>query len=70
LVDIRLMTFRLQTAKRLLYNNDSTWFDTAVALLRRAGGMGLDEHLFLIKLEESLKISHLSTNLFWKAGKF
>lgn len=55
LVDIRsrLMTFRLQAAQRLLYNNDSAWFNTAVVLLRRAGGMGLDKHLFLMKLEEN-----------------
>ncbi len=52
LVDIRsrLMAFRLQAAQRLLYNSDIAWLNTAVALLRKAGNMGLDKHLFLMEL--------------------
>ncbi len=48
LVDIRsrLMAFRLQAAQRLLYNSDIAWLNTAVALLRKVGNMGLDKHLF------------------------
>lgn len=50
LVDIktRIMAFRFQTAKRLLYGVDVSWSEVACALLRRAGGMGLDRHLFLM----------------------
>jgi len=55
LVDIRsrLMAFRLQAAQRLLYYGDIAWSNTAVALLRKAGNMGLDKHLFLLNLNET-----------------
>lgn len=50
LVDIRsrIKTFRLQTAKRLLYGKDVSWTGVACALLRKAGNMGLDRHFFLM----------------------
>ncbi len=50
LVDIRsrVRAFRLQTAQRLLYGEDVSWAGVACALLRRAGSMGFDRHLFLI----------------------
>ncbi|XP_055770762.1 glutamate receptor-interacting protein 1-like [Salvelinus fontinalis] len=44
------MAFRLQAAQRLLYSDGSSWVDTAYALMRRAGCLGLDKHLFLLKL--------------------
>ncbi len=55
LVDIRsrLMAFHLQAAQRLLYNSDIAWLNTAVALLRKVGNMGLDKHLFLMELNET-----------------
>lgn len=55
LVDIkaRIMTFCLQTAQRLLYNSYFAWMNTATALLRRVGGIGLDKYLFLRHLQES-----------------
>lgn len=55
LVDIkaRIMAFRLKAVQRLLYNKDFAWMNTALALLRKAGGMGLDKHLFLMNLQES-----------------
>lgn len=58
LVDIksRIMTFRLQAAQRLLYDNNSAWMDTAKALLRKAGGMGFDKHLFLMQLQEAAMV--------------
>lgn len=53
LVDIksRIKTFRLQTVKRFLYGVDVSWSGVACALLRRAGGMGLDKHLFLLDIQ-------------------
>ncbi|MCI4376030.1 hypothetical protein PGIGA_G00183470 [Pangasianodon gigas] len=46
------MTFRLQAAQRFLYQRTSTWQDTATVLLRRAGGMGFDKYLFVMKPQE------------------
>ena len=53
LVDIssRIMAFRLHAAQRLLYRDGSSWVDTAYILMRRVGCLGLDKHLFLLKLE-------------------
>lgn len=53
LVDInsRIKYFRLQTAKRLLYGKDISWAGVACSLLRKAGSMGLDRHLFLMDTE-------------------
>nr|XP_046223606.1 deleted in malignant brain tumors 1 protein-like [Oncorhynchus gorbuscha] len=53
LVDIssRITAFRLQAAQRLLYRDCSSWAETAYTLMRRAGCLGLDKHLFLLKLE-------------------
>lgn len=53
LVDIKS---RLTAAQRLLYNSDIAWLNTAVALLRKAGNMGLDKHLFLLNLNETTLI--------------
>ncbi|MCJ8730194.1 hypothetical protein PDJAM_G00181370 [Pangasius djambal] len=47
-----ITTFRLQAAQRFLYQRTSTWQDRATVLLRRAGGMGFDKHLFLVKPQE------------------
>ncbi len=54
LVDIgsRVKAFRLQTAQKLLYGGDVGWAETACALLRRAGNMGLDRHLFLMNINK------------------
>ncbi|XP_064843632.1 uncharacterized protein LOC135555246 [Oncorhynchus masou masou] len=53
LVDIssRITAFRLQAAQGLLYRDCSSWIETAYTLMRRAGCLGLDRHLFLLKLE-------------------
>jgi len=44
--------------------------DTAIALLRRAGGMGFDRHLFLIQLQERemVDLSPFS-DLCWRPGR-
>ncbi|KAK3509821.1 hypothetical protein QTP70_012405 [Hemibagrus guttatus] len=54
-VDIRsrITTFRLQAAQKLLYHSSMSWKDRATVLLRKAGEMGLDKHLFLMKLHET-----------------
>lgn len=54
LVDVksRIHAFRLQAAKRFLYQKDLLWTPTACAILQRAGGLGLDKHLFLMKLKD------------------
>ncbi len=54
LVDIRsrVRAFRLQTTQRLLYGEEVIWAGVACALLRRAGSMGFDRHLFLMDIEK------------------
>ncbi len=54
LVDIisRVKTFRLQVAQRLLYGKDVSWAGIACTLLRKAGNMGLDRHLFLMEINK------------------
>lgn len=66
LIDIRarLRTFRMQTVQRLLYGVDVCWAEVACALLRRAGNMGLDRHLFLMDINR-LDLSGLS--LFYRS---
>ncbi len=61
LVDInsRIKAVRLQTAKRLLYGKDVSWARVACSLLRKAGSMGLDRHLFLMDTE-SVDLSGLT----------
>lgn len=53
LVDIasRVTGFRLQAAQRLLYNFGLPWTDMACLLLRRAGRLGYNKHLFLLQHE-------------------
>ena len=50
-VGSKVTAFRLQAAQRLLYERDVSWRETACALLRKAGGLGLDRHLLLMELE-------------------
>ena len=45
----RITAFRLQTAQRLLDSFGLPWIDTACVLLRRAGRLGYDKHLFLLQ---------------------
>uniref|UniRef100_A0A669D6D2 Reverse transcriptase domain-containing protein n=1 Tax=Oreochromis niloticus TaxID=8128 RepID=A0A669D6D2_ORENI len=54
LIDVlsRTATFRLQTAQRLLYGCGHSWMFSAQLLLRRAGRLGLDKHLFLLMLDQ------------------
>lgn len=61
LVDIRsrVKAFRLQTVKKLLYGEDVSWAEVACTLLRRAGNMGLDRHLFLMDINK-IDLSGLS----------
>jgi hypothetical protein len=47
----RVAAFRLKAVQRLLYHTDVGWREPACALLRRAGGLGLDWQLFLMRLE-------------------
>ncbi|KAI4872000.1 hypothetical protein NFI96_008836 [Prochilodus magdalenae] len=53
LIDIRsrVAVLRLQAAQRFLYCGHHPWIDVACALLRAAGRMGLDRHLFYISLD-------------------
>lgn len=55
LMDIksRVIAYRLQTAQRLLYTHGLSWMDTARLLLRRAGRLGYDKHLFLLRPGEA-----------------
>lgn len=46
----RVKAFRLQTVKGLLYGEDVSWAEVACNLLRKAGNMGLDRHLFLMDI--------------------
>lgn len=52
LVDVRsrLMAYRIQTAQRLLYQKDIAWAHTARFILKSAGGLRLDKHLFIMDL--------------------
>jgi len=54
LVDIRsrVKTFRLKVDQRLLYGKDVSWAAIACTLLRKAGNMGLDRHLFLMDIKK------------------
>ncbi|KAL7884447.1 hypothetical protein AOLI_G00072170 [Acnodon oligacanthus] len=54
LIDLesRAAAFRLKAAQRLLYHSDLCWKESAHALLRMAGRMGLDRHLFLLNADE------------------
>lgn len=49
-ITARIAAFRLQMAQRLLYSLSLPWTDTACVLLRRAGRLGYDKHLFLLQL--------------------
>ncbi|KAI4886392.1 hypothetical protein NFI96_001747 [Prochilodus magdalenae] len=53
LIDIRsrVAVLRLQAAQRFLYHGHHPWIDVACALLRSAGRMGLDRHLFYLSLD-------------------
>lgn len=66
----RIMTFRLQIFQRLLYYNNASWMKTAFALLGRAGGMGLDKHLFPMQLQDDDRVDltsfYKSTLEAWK----
>ncbi len=55
-----IKAFRLQTAQRLLYGDNVCWFEIACALLRNAGIMALDHHLFLMNIE-NLNLTGLTT---------
>ncbi len=70
----RIKAFRLQTAQRLLYDDNVCWFEIACALSRNAGSMALDRHLFLMDIE-NLNLTGLTTFYrsilnAWKVFKF
>ncbi|KAI4885436.1 hypothetical protein NFI96_003951 [Prochilodus magdalenae] len=52
LLDVRsrVAVLRLQAVQRLLYSERHKWMDVACALLRAAGRLGLDRHLFTLRL--------------------
>lgn len=50
-ITARIAAFRLQTAQRVLYSLGLPWTDPACVLLRRAGRLGCDIHLFLLQLQ-------------------
>lgn len=56
LIDLesRVTAFRLHAAQWLLYKAEVRRSETAAALLRKAGGLGLDRYLFLMELEHIL----------------
>ena len=53
-MDIRskMMTFRLQTVQRLLYQCGLWWQETAEQLLKRISRLGYNKQLFLVRLDE------------------
>ncbi len=67
----RVKTFRLQVAQRLLYGKDVSWAGIACTLLRKAGNMGLDRHLFLMEMNK-LDLTGLTSFIdhFFKHGHF
>ena len=50
-VESRVAAFRLQAAQRLLYVEGLNWAGAACHILRKAGRLGLDRHLFLMELK-------------------
>lgn len=54
LVDVqsKICAFRIQAAQRFLYHKDLPWAQTAKIMLQKAGGLKLDQHLFLMELEK------------------
>ncbi|KAK3525559.1 hypothetical protein QTP86_034855, partial [Hemibagrus guttatus] len=49
----RVAAFHLQAAQHLLYHEHHRWTDVAHALLRKTGGMSLDQHLFTLSLKRT-----------------
>ncbi|KAL7890945.1 hypothetical protein AOLI_G00004210 [Acnodon oligacanthus] len=72
LIDLesRVAAFRLKAAQQLLYHSDLCWKESAHALLRIAGRIGLDRHLFLLNADE-LDLSGLGDfyTSAWKAWR-
>lgn len=60
----RLTAYRIQTAQRLLYHKDLAWAHTARLILKNAGGLGLEKHLFIMDLE---KVSLSEITPFYKS---
>lgn len=62
LIDIksRVKAFRIQTVQRLLYGEEVSWAGLACTLLRKAGDMDLDRHLFLMDIKK-LDLTGLSS---------
>jgi hypothetical protein len=50
-LESRMAAFRQKAVQRLLYHADVGWREPPCVLLRRAGGLGLDWQLFLMRLE-------------------
>ena len=55
LMDIssRIWAFRLEVGQRILYDCEARWLSTARLILRKAGRLGYDKHLFLLNLREA-----------------
>ncbi len=53
-----------QAAQRLLYHKDVAWAHTARLILKNAGGLGFDKHLFIMDLE---KVNLSKITLFYKS---
>ncbi|KAI4871400.1 hypothetical protein NFI96_009402 [Prochilodus magdalenae] len=76
LMDIRsrVATLRLQATQRLLYGDHLSWMAVACALLRVAGRLGLDRHLFSLRLETvdlgGLTSFYLATIEAWQLFSF
>ncbi|TKS66148.1 putative 149 kDa protein ORF 2 [Collichthys lucidus] len=49
-IQSKIASFRLRTAQKLLYNCGPGWCDTGRLLLRKAGRLGYDKQLFLLRL--------------------
>ncbi len=61
LVDVksRIVSFRLQTVQKLLYQEGLSWIQTACAFLQKVERFGLDKHLFLMEMD-GLKLDNLT----------
>uniref|UniRef100_A0A0E9TUF1 Uncharacterized protein n=1 Tax=Anguilla anguilla TaxID=7936 RepID=A0A0E9TUF1_ANGAN len=62
-----MAAFWLQAAQILQYSAGICWRGPACALLRSAGGLGLDRQLFLMELA-GLNTAGISTCRCWRLG--
>lgn len=59
-VKSRMVSFRLQTVQKLLYQEDLSWIQMACAFLQKVEHFGLDKHLFLLEMD-GLRLDNLTS---------